>query len=112
MDHFRPVIVGGLLFLGEVGLLNTAKWAGPVERKFLKRSARGNAIVRIAYFGIIHITANAANIFFHNNDYLRVNNRGFEFYVNILQAPIMKFLNLISIQTFDIHKDTIITAVL
>ena len=54
------------LFFRETGFFHAAHRAGPVGRKIFKGGAGGDAVVRIANLGIIHVTAKVANVFFHN----------------------------------------------
>ena len=49
-----------------------AQRAAPVRRKILKSSAGLDAVLRIAFFGVIGVTAGIAKIFFHRSEERRV----------------------------------------
>jgi hypothetical protein len=58
--------VEGLFINGaEFVLADTAEWANPVFGEFFERSAWLNAVVGVAYCGIILVTANVTYILFH-----------------------------------------------
>ena len=63
--HF-PVAGGfGLLRFAELVFANAAQGAYPVFGQSIKSGARLDSVIRIAYGGIVHITANVANILIH-----------------------------------------------
>ena len=51
---------------------SAAQGAYPIFGKIFKSGARGDAIVGISDFRIVHITAHVTNVFFHNIRILRV----------------------------------------
>jgi len=54
------------LFHGtEIFLAYATKGAGPVRGDVLESGARGNAVLGIAFDGVILITTNVANVLFH-----------------------------------------------
>ena len=53
------------LFL-EVGLVNRAKWTHPISRQILELGTRSYPVVRISNRWVINITADFANILFHD----------------------------------------------
>ena len=56
-----------ILFCFEVLLAYSAQRANPIFRNIFPCCARLNAVVRIAYFRVIYITADSAYILIHNN---------------------------------------------
>lgn len=48
----------------------SAERANPIFRKVLKCCSGLYAVVRIAYFGVIYITASVTNVLFHNSYFL------------------------------------------
>lgn len=50
----------------EIGFISATERAYPVIREIFKCSSGCDAVLRIAYLGIIYITAGSAFIFFHN----------------------------------------------
>ena len=50
----------------EIGLVNRAKWTHPISRKVLELGTRSNPVVRITNRRVINITADFANILFHD----------------------------------------------
>ena len=54
-------------------LADTAKRAGPTVGNGLKRGARGDAAIRIAFFWVVDVTADVANVLFHIDVVLWVN---------------------------------------
>ena len=54
-----------MLFSAEVILAYAAEWANPIFRNIFPCCARLDAIIRIAYFRVINITANIAYILIH-----------------------------------------------
>ena len=59
------------LFLFKSGFVRTAKGTYPISRDIFPLRARSNAIIRIACFRIINITANCAYILFHSPNSFR-----------------------------------------
>ena len=53
--------------LAELVLAHTAERAHPVFGQVFKCCSGGDAILRIAYFGVILITTNVANVLLHND---------------------------------------------
>ncbi len=67
-DAEAPGVSSGNVSLNwcEIGFISATERAYPVIREIFKCSSGCDAVLRIAYLGIIYITAGSAFIFFHN----------------------------------------------
>ena len=65
MSRLSFVLESGLFHDREAVLANAAKRAGPAVGDGLERSARGDAAVGVAFFWVVNVTADVANVFLH-----------------------------------------------
>lgn len=59
-----------VFFYREFVLTNSAERANPIFWKVLKCCSGLYAVIRIAYFGVIYITASVTNVLFHDAYFL------------------------------------------
>lgn len=59
-----------VFFYREFVLTYSAERANPVFRNVLKCRSGLYAVIRVAYFGVIYITASVTNVLFHNAYFL------------------------------------------
>lgn len=65
---FDPILI--VFFRREIVFTYSAERANPIFWKVLKCCSGLYAVVRIAYFRVIYITASVTNILFHNSNFL------------------------------------------
>ncbi len=63
-----PILI--VFFRREIVLTYSTERANPIFWKVLKCCSGLYAVVRIAYFRVIYITASVTNILFHNSNFL------------------------------------------
>ena len=73
MSRLSCVLESGLFHDRETILANAAERAGPTVGNGLKRSARGDAAIGVAFFWVINVTTDIANVFLHGFNLLIIN---------------------------------------